>query len=93
MPVLNWIAAVRELSAAALTVQAQAVDPTLQGALLWDQFMPRRNVDSLEVDVLLQELELEYTSERREWNSRGRIIPMRSPGTKRLELIPIEDYF
>ena len=93
MAIFNWIAAVRELSAAALTVQAQTVDPTLQGDLLWPGFMPRENVDSLEVDVLLQELEVEYTSERREWNSRGRVIPMRGPGSKRLEMIPIEDYF
>lgn len=93
MPLLNWIAAVRELGAAALTVQAQAVDPTLQNALLWDQFMPRRDVDSTEIDVLLEELEVEYTSDRREWNQRGRPIPMRSPGTKRYEMVPIEDYF
>jgi len=93
MPLLNWIAAVRELSPAALTVQAQAVDPTLQNALLWDQFMPRRDVNSLEIDVLLEELEVEYVSERREWNTRGRPIPMRAPGTRRIEMIPIEDYF
>lgn len=93
MPLLNWIAAVRELSAAALTVQAQSVDPTLQNDLLWDQFMPRQDVDSLEIDVLLEELEVEYTADRREWNHRGRVIPMRSPGTKRLEMVPIETYF
>ena len=93
MPLYNWIAAVRELSAAALTVQAQSVDPTLQNALLWDQFFPRRDVDSTEIDVLLEELEVEYTSDRREWNHRGRPIPMRGPGTKRYEMVPIESYF
>ena len=93
MALFNWIDAVRDLSPAALTVQAQSVDPTLQNALLWDQFMPRRNVDSLEIDVLLEELEVEYTADRREWNTRGRVIPMRTPGTRRLEMVPIETYF
>lgn len=93
MALLNWIAAVRELSAPALTVQAQVVDPTLQNRLLWDQFAPRQNVDSLEINTLLEELEVEYTSERRDWNLRGRPIPAKSPGTKRIEMIPIESYF
>lgn len=93
MPMLNWIAAVRELSAAALTVQAQAVDPTLQNTLLWSDFMPRKDVDSLEINVLLEELEVAYTSERRDWNTRGHIVPFKSPGTKRLEMIPVESYF
>jgi hypothetical protein len=44
-------------------------------------------------DTLLQELEVEYTAERREWNTRGRPIPGKSPGTKRLEMIPMETYF
>ncbi len=93
MPLLNWIAAQRELSQVALTVQVQALDPTLQNRLLWDAFMPRRDVDSTDINVLLEELEVEYTSERREWNARGRPLPARAPGTKRLEMIPIETYF
>jgi len=91
---LNWIASVRELSAAALTVRAQQLDPTLQNRLLWDQFFPRRDVSSTELDeILTEETEVDYVSERREWNTRGRPIPFQSPARTKLEFIPIETYF
>lgn len=93
MPLLNWIGRASELTPAALTVEVQALDPTLLNRLMWSVFMPRRDVDSTEIDVLLEELEVEYTSERREWNTRGRPLPSRAPSQKRLEMIPIETYF
>lgn len=94
MALLNWIERVRELSAPALTVRAQTIDPTLQNTLLWDQFFPRIPVDSTELDEIMEEqVEVEYVSERREWNTRGRPIPFAAPGRYKLEFIPIETYF
>lgn len=94
MALLSWIERVRELSAAALTVRAQQLDPTLQNRLLWDQFFPRRDVESTNLeDILTEEVEVEYVSERREWNTRGRPIPAKSPKHERLKFIPIETYF
>jgi hypothetical protein len=94
MALLTWIERVRELSAPALTVRAQLVDPTLQNTLLWDQFFPRQPVDSTELDEIMEEqVEVEYVSERREWNTRGRPIPFAAPGRYKLEFIPIETYF
>ena len=76
MALLSWIERVRELSAPALTVRAQTVDPTLQNTLLWDQFFPPRPVESTELDEIMEEVDItEYVSERREWNTRGRPIP------------------
>ena len=94
MALLSWIERVRELSAPALTVRAQTVDPTLQNTLLWDQFFPPRPVESTELDEIMEEVDItEYVSERREWNTRGRPIPFRAPGRYKLEFIPIETYF
>lgn len=93
MPPLQWIEAQRELSAAALTVQAQAVDPTDTGRLFWSQFMPRQNVSDTEIRKLLLEQEKRYVSDRRQWDARGRMIPIDGPGTELIEIQPLESYF
>jgi hypothetical protein len=93
-PLLSWVDRVRELTPTALTVRAQTVDPTLQNRLLWDQFFPRVPVESTELDEIMeQQVEVEYVSERREWDTRGRPIPFQAPGRYKLEFIPIETYF
>lgn len=94
MALFSWVGTVEDFSPAALTVRAQQLDPTLQNRLLWDQFFPRRDVDSTELDeILTEETEVQYVSERREWNTRGRPIPGASPKRTQLEFIPIETYF
>jgi hypothetical protein len=92
MPDFTWMAAEEDLSPAALTVRAQLVDPTDNGRLLWDGFMPRRNVDQTKLSSLSTS-DVRITSDRREWNQRGRFIPLFTPPTKELEWIPIESYF
>ena len=92
MPDFTWLAEEEELTAAALTVRAQLVDQTDQGRLLWDQFMPRRNVDQTKLSVLTTR-DVRITSDRREWNTRGRFIPIFTPPRKEMEWIPIEAYF
>jgi hypothetical protein len=93
MPYFNWVERARELSAAALTVRAQLVSPNDNGRLIWDAFMPRQNVDSNKINVLFGQRDLRYVSDRREWNVRGRQIPIGTPSTEQLTFTPIESYF
>lgn len=94
MALFSWVGTVEDFSPVALTVRAQQLDPNLQNRLLWDQFAPRQDVDSTELDeILVEELEVEFVSERREWNTRGRPIPTRAPKRLQYEFIPMETYF
>jgi len=88
----TWLAEEESLSPVALTVLAQTVDPTDQGRLLWDIFMPRRDVDQTRIDSLTTQ-DVRITADRREWNQRGRLINLVTPPRKRIEWIPIEAYF
>lgn len=88
----TWMAEELELTPIALTVRAQAVDPTDTGRLFWDIFMPRRDVDQTKL-ATLSNLDVRVTADRREWNQRGRYIPLITPARKELEWVPIESYF
>jgi hypothetical protein len=92
MPDFTWMAAEERLTSAALTVRAQITDPTDQGRLLWDGFMPRRNVDATKLDSLTTQ-NVRITADRREWNARGRYINLITPPRREIEWIPIEAYF
>lgn len=92
MPDFTWMEAEEELTPAALTVRAQTVDPTDEGRLLWDGFMPRRPVDQTKLSSLTSQ-NVRITSDRREWNQRGRYINLVTPPRKEIEWIPIEGYF
>lgn len=88
----TWLAEEEQLSPTALTVRAQTVDPTDTGRLLWDVFMPRRNVDQTKL-ASLTSLDVRISSDRREWNARGRYIPLVTPPRREMEWVPIEGYF
>lgn len=92
MNYFSWLAQEAELSNAALTVLAQAVSPNDQDQLVWDVFFPRRNVDSLEINTI-SDVSFRPTADRREWNTRGRLIPLVTPETAKIEMLPIESYF
>jgi hypothetical protein len=87
-----WIEQERELSPAALTVRAQAVSPNDTGRLLWDAFFPRVNADSIRLRTI-SDIDFRPVADRREWNGRGRLIPLRTPNVEELEMVPIESYF
>lgn len=93
MDLFAWMAAEAELTAAGLTVRAQAVSPNDDGRLIWDQFFPRREADSIELTTIGGEGMFRPAADRREWNARGRQIPLVTPGIDRLEMVPIESYF
>jgi hypothetical protein len=84
-----WTQTVDELSPAALTVRAQAISPNDDGRLKWDLFFPRRDVDSVDLDDVTT-LDYRPASDRREWNQRGRLVPIKSPSTRRVSIVPIE---
>jgi hypothetical protein len=89
MPTYSWLTAQDDLSAAALTVRAQAVSPTDNGRLSWDAFFPRINVETTKINEI-STLDFRPVADRREWNARGRLVPMKTPEKKEVEFIPIE---
>jgi hypothetical protein len=92
MPLFSWVAQEADLSPGVLTVRAQTIPLNDQGRLLWDAFFPRRNVDSVKIREIAS-LDFRPTADRREWNARGRQIPMRSPKIADIELLPVESFF
>jgi hypothetical protein len=91
MSTFSWLGAIEELSPTALTVRAQTISPNDNGALLWDIFMPRRDVDSVELEDVTT-LDYRPAADRREWNGRGRYIPVKTPDTRTVSVVPIEAY-
>lgn len=87
-----WTETIEELSPAALTVRAQAISPNDDGRLKWDMFFPRQNVDSVDLDDVTT-LDFRPASDRREWNQRGRLIPTKTPDTRKVSIVPIEGNF
>lgn len=87
----SWIPATEELSDAALTVRAQTVSPDDNGALRWNFFFPRRNVNSVKLEDVTT-LDYRPTADRREWNAPGRLIPYRTPSRRKVEIVPINPY-
>jgi hypothetical protein len=92
MSSFTWTQEVEELSPAALTVLAQAISPNDNGKLKWDVFFPRVDVDSVDLDDVTT-IDYRPTSDRREWNQRGRLIPTKLPNTRKVSIVPIEGYF
>jgi hypothetical protein len=84
-----WTETVDELSPAALTVRAQAISPNDSGKLKWDVFFPRQNVDSVDLNDVTT-LDYRPASDRREWNQRGRLIPVKTPTVRAVSIVPIE---
>lgn len=84
-----WTQEIDELSPAALTVLAQAISPNDNGKLKYLTFFPKRDVDSVDLDGV-EALDYRPTSDRREWNQRGRLIPTKTPDKRGVSIVPIE---
>jgi hypothetical protein len=89
MPTYSWLVAQNEISAAALTVRAQAVSLNDTGRLSWDVFFPRKNVTSTKISEL-STIDFRPVADRREWNARGRLVPLQTPAKNDYSIIPIE---
>ncbi len=92
MAIVNWLGQEAALSAAAMTVRAQAASPTDQDRLTWDQLFPRVNVDSVDLTNIFV-TDYRPTADRREWDARGRRIPLVTPSTRPVSIVPIESNF
>lgn len=88
---LNWLADIDDLSSGALTLQAQAMSVDDVDRLLHPAFFPYTEVDSVEIDTIMQD-DKRYASSYRLWNNRGRYIPQPTPRRERVEMIPLEGY-
>lgn len=87
----HWIEMIQNLTAAALTVRAQAIDPTNRGQLKWNMFFPRADVMSTQFKDVMT-LDDRFVADRREWNGNGRQIPIRTPEMRDVSFTPIESY-
>lgn len=92
MPLALVEAIVDGLRPGLLTVEAQAVDLTDGGQLLWPRFMPRRDVPSVKVQTYTTE-RFRPVADQREWNQTGRLIPRPVGPIREIEMIPTESYF
>jgi hypothetical protein len=92
MDYFSWLAQEEEFSDAALTVRAQNLPPLEEDRLLHDVFYANRDVDSMKLSQLTTH-EFRPVADRREWNTRGRLLPRETPVQEELEFIPIESYF
>ena len=92
MAIFDWIQRVQELSPAALTVTAQAINPDDTDQLLWDVFFPREDVDSIRISEV-SDLDFRPVADNREWNAPGRQIPLKVPAVKELQMVPTEAWF
>ena len=81
-----------ELSPTSLTVVAQTISNLNTGRLRWPIFFPRQDVDSIDLKEVTT-TDYRPVSDRREWNSRGRLIPDITPPIRELSLIPVESYY
>lgn len=92
MALFAWMAAQAALTNVGLTVRAQTIDPNDLGRLYWPLLAPRVNVDSTKI-AEIADIDFRPVADRREWNARGRLIPLEVPGTSLAEMVPIESYF
>lgn len=88
----SWLQLEASLSPAALTVLAQSIDPNNTGALVWDTFFPRRDVPSVDLQNITA-IENRFVADRREWNARGRRLPLITPEIRPAKIIPVEANF
>ncbi|HEY0428997.1 MAG TPA: major capsid protein [Pyrinomonadaceae bacterium] len=86
---LSWIEKVKKLTAAALTVRVQMLDPTDNGTLKWSTLFPRVDVQTHDVTDLITK-DFRPVGARREWDAHGRRIPIITPDTRKINIIPIE---
>ncbi len=88
MSTFSWTSAL-ETSPAALTVRAQTISPNDNGRLKWDTFFRRTPVDSVDLEDVTT-LDHRPATDRREWNQRGRLVPIKTPNRRKVSIVPIE---
>lgn len=88
----GWIGQVRKLSPPALIVIAQMVDPRDNGdggRLRYGDFFNDRPIDSVRLAEVM-EFDFRPVADRRAWGANGRLITMKTPDIREVEIDPIE---
>lgn len=88
MPAFDWLEKAKGLSSGALTVMAQRLPANNDGTLLYPFFFPRQNVDSMDLNEIL-ELDDRPTAARREWDGPEKRILLELPDTKEISMTPL----
>jgi hypothetical protein len=92
MDYFSWLGAEEDLTSEALTVRAQNLPANNRDRLVMDIFFDPTPVNSIRLRSITG-IDFRPASDRREWNTRGRLIPTKLPSTAEIEMIPIESYF
>lgn len=92
MTLFAWISEEALLSSGALTVRAQARNPNDLGRVFYPALFPRADVGSTKVSDITT-LDERPVADRREWNQRGRFVPLKAPSVRDIEMLPVESYF
>lgn len=87
----HWLEEINGLGSAPLTVQSQALPFEEQDRFTFPVFFPFDDVNSVKVATLTT-VDKRYVADFREWNQRGRFIPVHLPSVEELEMVPIESY-
>lgn len=88
MPAWDWLETAKGLSSAALTVRAQTLPADNDGTLLYPLFFPRQNVDSMDLNEIL-ELDDRPTASRREWDAPEKRLELELPETREISMVPL----
>jgi hypothetical protein len=89
---LSWVDREAALSAAALTVRAQAIDPREIPEFFYTDYFTPQPVPSVTLSSLTT-LAYHPTADRREWDARGRQINARTGDLRVLTMTPVESWF
>lgn len=89
----DWLDQQPLLSDFALTVRAQAVAAIDQGKLYHPFFFPSIDASSVRLADVFTLNNFRPVADRREWNARGRQVPLLIPNLREIEIIPVESYF
>lgn len=92
MDLVSYLNSVEGLRAIDRTVSAQLVTPNDVGDLTYPTFFPRQDVRSVKIGEIAIG-NFRPVASRREWNAPGRAIPLKTPSTRDVEIIPVEAYF
>jgi hypothetical protein len=92
MAYFSWLERRRDLSDLALTVRAQVISPNDNGQLGYDAFAPFVDTNSTNIANLVG-TDWRPVADRREWNTRGRHIPIKTGDKYEAQWVPIESYF
>jgi len=92
MNLIQYLESIPGLRPVARTVSAQMVSPNDNGLLRYPVFFPVENVESTKIGEITIGTYRPVAS-RRAWNAPGRLIPIKTPDVRDIDMLPIEAHF